>query len=97
MPKMYKLTLLAEQDLADIFDYTVETWGSKKAKAYIKQLYHRFELLAENPQLGIVRDDVETGYRSCFEGSHSIFYHIKDGFIEIIRIPHQREDVKNMP
>lgn len=94
MQKKYRLTFLAKQNLEDIFDYTVETWGAKKAKTYIKQLYTRFEWLSVNHQLGINRNDVEADCKSYFEGSHSIFYQVKDGFIEILGVFHQHEDVK---
>jgi len=94
MQKKYKLTLRARQNLADIFDYTVENWGVGKAKTYTKQLYNRFEWLSKNPQLGINRNDVESGCRSYFEGSHSIFYQVNGDCIEILGVFHQHEDVK---
>ena len=94
MPKSQEISPIAKQDLLDIFVYTSENWGLKKAEKYIENMYVRFEWLTVNPNLGIKRTDVKEGYRCYFEGSHSIFYLIIDNSIKIIGVLHQNEDVK---
>jgi len=49
--------------------------------------------LAENPHFGTERDEVKEGYLSYFQGSHTIFYRETEEGIEIVDIPHQKEDV----
>lgn len=93
MLKTYKITLIAEQDLIGIYTYTLQKWGVVKAEKYIKNLYDRFNWLADNPMLGINQEAIKIDYRSYFEGSHSIFYLIDKKSIEIIGIIHQNEDV----
>ena len=41
----YDLTLAAEEDLRDIWRYTLETWGSEQADKYLDQLgdWHRID------------------------------------------------------
>ena len=90
----YKLTLLAETDLENIFDYTIDRWGEKQATDYTNKLFKRFEQLADNPSLGKKRDEIYEGYFSYFEGSHTIFFRLKGRDIEIIGIPHQNEDIE---
>jgi len=92
--KKYNLTLQAEENIKEIWNYSVDQWGEDQAKKYGEQLEHRFEWLADNAHLGKERDEVKEGYLSYFQRKHTIFYReAKDG-IEIIGIPHQSEDVE---
>lgn len=89
----YKLTLLAENDIKEIWYYSVNRWGEKQAEKYIRQLEKRFEWLATNPESGIKRDDVKVGYCSYYEEKQTIFYRIVNDGIVVIGVPHQNEDV----
>jgi len=91
----YELTLLAENDLENIFDYTIDQWGEQQATDYTNKLFKRFEWLAENSNLGKKRDEVSEGYLSYFEESHTIFFRETNGGIEILGIPHQSEDIEH--
>jgi len=91
----YKLTPSAKEDIKEIWFHSVNCWGNKQAEEYIYQLENKFEILAENPELGRRRLDVHQTYRSLHVGSHVIFYLINEGFVEIIGIPHASMDVLN--
>ncbi len=88
----YRLREQAKADIAAIWQYTAIHWGTKQADKYYRDIISCFEELAENPRLGIPRNEIKPGYRSFPQGSHIIFYVIDDTEIEIISIPHQRED-----
>jgi len=90
--KIYKLTKSAELDMEEIFNYTIDTHGANQAENYTNKLYSRFEWLADNPKLGLNRDEIKKGYLSYFQGSHTVFYREVEQGIEIIGIPHQSED-----
>lgn len=45
--------------------------------------------LAKHPQEGKARDDIKVGYYSYFEGSHTIYYRIRDTHIDVIDVLHQ--------
>ena len=47
------------------------------------------QALADNPLLGMVREDLKVGYHSYFVGSHTIYYRIYLTHIGIIDILHQ--------
>ena len=49
---IYKISVLAEQDLVDIYVRGLQQWGEKKADAYQLKLISSFRLLAENPGIG---------------------------------------------
>ncbi|MEM8817776.1 MAG: type II toxin-antitoxin system RelE/ParE family toxin, partial [Pseudomonadota bacterium] len=73
MTPRYRLTPRAANDLDDIADYTIQSWGEDQAGEHLAALVERFESLADNPMLGRNRDDMHPGYRSFPEGSHIVF------------------------
>lgn len=80
-----KLRQLAESDLEEIWLYTYRTRGAEQADKYTRQLYERFQWLADRPQIDTQRNKIKEGYRSFLSGSHIIFYCIADeNTIEII-------------
>lgn len=48
----YKLTVKADLDIDDIWEYTNSQWGENQASKYLSQLEERFIALAENPNIG---------------------------------------------
>lgn len=92
--KKYRFSKLAENDIGEILDFTYAEWGERQADKYAAQFTNRFQWLAENPNLGKRRDEIETEYRSFNEGKHTIFYRVVGEDIEIIGIPHQSMDIE---
>lgn len=88
----YRLTPAARRDLSSIWDYSEEHWGLQQAEAYMRGLQACAERLADDPRCGHPRDEVRPGYRSRAVGSHVIFYVVRDGGVDVIRILHQRMD-----
>ena len=89
----FRLTPRARADLLAIGRYTLRVWGRTQRNRYLRNLDKRFEWLADNPRLGQHRPDIQEGYYSFLEGSHLVFYIIRDGGIDIIGIPHQNMDI----
>ena len=83
----------AEQDLEEIWDYTVRRWGVDQAETYIRSLWRDFGLIAADPHSGRSCPEIREGYwkRTC--GSHVVFYRITDTGIEIGRVLHKRMDL----
>ncbi len=95
MTQDFRITPRARKDLVNIGRYTLEKWGRRQRGAYLRDLDKRFTWLAENQQPGRHRPDVKQGYHSYRQGSHVIFYLVRESKIDIIGIPHQRMDVLN--
>ncbi|EIC22455.1 type II toxin-antitoxin system RelE/ParE family toxin [Thiorhodovibrio frisius] len=93
MNSSFRITPRAASDLRDIAGYTLMTWGRKQRDDYLRELDKRFNWLAENPTRGKPREDIREGYRSYSQGSHVIFYLVRDTCIDIIGVLHQRMDV----
>ena len=90
MKAKYTLRQLAENDLEEIWLYSLQEWGIEQADKYIRALISRFTRLSENPQIGKRRDDIKSGYFSFPEGSHMIFYKLTICGIDVIGISLQR-------
>ena len=95
MRKKYKLSPQAEQDLLDIFLFGIENWGEKQADDYANELESCFELLAKNPDIGLLRSELYENIQSFISGAHVIFYRRIGLIIEISAILHQKMDIKS--
>jgi toxin ParE1/3/4 len=90
-PGRYRLSALAEADLAGILDYTTETWGAAQADRYLDVLIESFEHTARMPSLGRLCNAVSPGVRRIETGKHVVFYRPAEDGVLIIRVLHQRE------
>lgn len=87
----YKLTVKAAADFARIYEYGIDTFGYGQAEQYIQDMENRFNAIANNPLLYPAVDDILTGCRRTICGVHSIYYHQRIGYIEIIRILNRQD------
>jgi toxin ParE1/3/4 len=91
----YRKTRRADEDLQEIYRYTRRMWGRDQAVRYLHGLEQRFAELADNPLVGIAREDLQPpGLRSVIHGSHVIFYQPQPDGVLIIRVLHGRQDVR---
>ncbi len=95
MTNAFRITPRAAQDLRNIGRYTLKRWGKEQRDTYLRALDRRFAWLAELPDRGRHRPEVQEGYYSYLQGSHVVFYLIREAGIDIIGIPHQRMDILN--
>ena len=85
----YVLSPAAQESLLNIKAYSIKTFGKKRTTSYLKALRDRMRKLSESPLTGIARDEINKGYYSYFEGSHTVYYRIAKTHIDIIDILHQ--------
>ena len=86
----YRIGPKGVSDLAEIFDYTVDTWGEEQAENYLDELARVFHRLVDSPGLGRACDRIYPGIRRFEQGKHVIFYKPERHGIVISRILHQR-------
>lgn len=89
----YELSLEAEKDIEEIFDYTEQIYSLEQAVAYVSQFETLFEKLIHNPQLGRKRDEIRKSLRSLPKEHHVVFYRIFDDRVRIVRILHESRDL----
>jgi len=89
----YVLSPEADQDLAEIFDYTHSQFGLDQAVAYLSDLDVSISHLVHYPLSGRERPEIRPELRSFPKASHVIFYRIMADHIRIIRVLHGRMDI----
>jgi toxin ParE1/3/4 len=88
--KSIHIQVKARTDLKNILRHSIEHWGLERGERYYDDLIAGIESLIENPQLGLVRDDIKKGYRQLQIEKHILFYRISTTQIRIIRILHNK-------
>lgn len=91
MPRI-RLTVAARQDLNDIQDRGLESFGPETVRAHMLGFEHIFTLLRAHPAAGEARPDYGEGIRVFSHRPHRIFYHIGENDILIVRILHSAMD-----
>jgi toxin ParE1/3/4 len=86
----------AINDLSDIWEYTLRKWSEKQADYYYETLRFSCSEIGKNPKIGRDYSGISKNLFGLKSGRHIIFYHkASDDKIEIIRILHERMDLKN--
>ena len=93
----YKISLLAKNDLENIWLYTFENWSFEQADRYVNLIMDEIEYISQKPESGLDMTSIRKGYYRSKVKSHLIFYRVdtKSDIVEIIRILHQRMDIDN--
>ncbi|WP_423187629.1 type II toxin-antitoxin system RelE/ParE family toxin [Alishewanella sp. d11] len=87
---MYKLSRLAAEDFAAIYEYTLLNFGVSQADAYTQALEKVLTLLSEHPFIGIASEEIGKNIRRHDHQHHAIFYRSTDGNLFVLRILHQQ-------
>ena len=85
---------LARRDLQAIARYSEKEWGSAQRAQYMAAIREKFSLLLGRPAIGAPRNDIAPGYRCLPVGRHLIFYRVEEESLIILRVLHQRIDVR---
>ncbi len=88
----YVLSAESEQDIIDIYLYSIEHFGLSRADEYIADLYERFSAIAADPEIGKSCDDVVQGLRRMRCTSHVIYYRLRTRDVFVLRLLHARMD-----
>ena len=64
----------ARQDFVAVLRYTLATWGETQMLRYRETLETGLDNLADNPQLGRLRQELAQEYRSIRIAAHMIVY-----------------------
>lgn len=95
MPKIV-LRQEAIDDLNSIWEYTFEKWSEIQADKYYAMLKSACKEIGQNPEIGKEYSKINKNLLGLHSGRHIIFYQLIDeNEIEVIRILHERMDLKN--
>ncbi|VAW61651.1 hypothetical protein MNBD_GAMMA11-2296 [hydrothermal vent metagenome] len=82
----------AQNDLKDIYQYGLRRWGQIQSDSYLAAIKEQFWSLTEQPFMGVECPELLPDSRSLPIQSHTLFYRVTSGRIEIIRVLHGRQD-----
>jgi toxin ParE1/3/4 len=93
----YTLAPRADADLKAIWDHIGITNNSPEtAKQFLDRLFEKFTLLATQPLLGELRDDLRPGLRIFAAENYIILYYPLSDGVEIIGIVHGARDYESL-
>jgi toxin ParE1/3/4 len=90
-----KLSQFAEADLKEIWSYIAET-NIASADKITDEFLKKFQLLAQNSEMGKRRDDLILNLRSFPHKRYVIFYFPIDEGIEVFRVLHGSRDITSL-
>ncbi len=91
---VYSLSPKAASDLDAIYEYTILRFGLDQARVYLLGMQEQFQIVAEQPTRGRRAEALARGLRQWEYESHIIFYMPVEQGIRIVRVLHQRMDVR---
>lgn len=89
-----KVSAEAYDDLIDIQQYTLETFGESQFKKYESLINDAFILIRTNPNIGHHRADIPNNYLGWPVGEHIFIYKVELQIINVVRILHSRMDFR---
>ena len=84
---------LAKTDIKKIWRYTCGKWGEQQADAYLYNLGHAIESIADSAKIGVNIEYVRQGYRMYHHQCHLIIYRFTPVAIEIVRVLGEKMDI----
>jgi toxin ParE1/3/4 len=92
----YIITEKALEDINAIWQYTAENWSIEQANRYYNLLLDEIEYIAQNYTMARDFGNIRKSYRCSKVNSHLIFFKRNNQHqIEVIRVLHERMDIKN--
>lgn len=92
--KSLKIAPAARRDLSAIWQYTANAWGHAQAETYLTALHQDMRRLREFPDIGTPHPSRIGQFRKVPSGHHLIFYLIYGDAVEVIRVLHERMDIR---
>ncbi len=92
----FELTAEAEEDLIAIWDY-IALDNPNAADRLLMKLNEKFQLLADNPELGAARPDIAKEMRYFATGNYLVLYQLKAEGTEIVRVLHGARNLNAIP
>jgi toxin ParE1/3/4 len=80
----------------NIWIYTAENWSTQQANRYYNLILDEIEFISENFETAKDFGNIRKDYRYSKVKSHLVFFKMtKHNEIEVIRVLHERMDIKN--
>lgn len=94
--RRFRIAAQAKRDLNDIWDYVAERSTLRVADTTLDEIQRGFPLLAQFPEMGVLRKELTPTLRSFVVGEFLIFYRPIKGGIEIARVLRGSRDIERL-
>lgn len=85
----------ANTDLEEIWLHTADKWSVEQAYRYHNLIFDEIDFICTTTKAGKSAEHIRKGYCYSKVKSHLIFYKIVNGTVQIVRILHEKMDLKN--
>lgn len=93
----YVISPRALADLQAIWDYLgIEQDSPDAASRQVLRFYEKFSLLASQPLMGQLRDDLRPGLRLFVADSYVILYYPRDNGIDVAGVVHAARHIESL-
>jgi len=86
----------ARSDLSEIWNYYANAAGRQTANKIAREIDQACSLLRRYPLAGRARDEMRPGFRSIAAAPHIVFYRVRNGVAEIVRVLDGRRDLDSI-
>jgi toxin ParE1/3/4 len=83
----------AVADIEHLWEYYAQAAGRGTADRILREIAKAVAVLDDFPAAGRARDEIRTGLRSLAATPQIVFYRLKDGRPEIVRVLDGRRDI----
>lgn len=90
-----RISRAAAADIVTLKSYSEAAFGAAVAARYLDKLEKSLRLLVEHPMAGASEDMLGAGLRGLNSGSHRIYYRFDGHELLIVRILHNRQDIRS--
>jgi toxin ParE1/3/4 len=90
-----QLTSNALEDLNEIHDFGIASFGLKAAETYSRGLQKAFDLLEFYPHSAPARPDIGEGMRCRVYREHLIIHSVEGDEVLVVRVLHHARDLTN--
>ena len=89
----FSIAPLAQADIDEIWDY-IAADNPPAADRWLDVLYDKFLLLASQPLIGQIREELSPDLRSFSVGRYVLYYKVLGRQIRILRVLHGARDIE---
>jgi toxin ParE1/3/4 len=93
---VFSLTDQARTDLAEISDYLEDHADEEAATRLIEAVHRACSLIADSPAIGRSLPDFGPGIRVYVLGSYQIFYRDLPSAVLVLRVLHERRNIRRI-
>jgi toxin ParE1/3/4 len=91
----YRIATTARREISKIYRHIAQD-NLSAADRWLSRLFEQFTLLAQNPEMGELRPELDKELRSVSSGNYVIYFRPGQNEVQIARVVHGARDVRKV-